>query len=305
MHLIEQFVHRHGYRPGESEVRSWNRSLPALTSALLDAGLGQVEMLVEYGLPLTSKRADVVLAGVHPKTGEPSYVVVELKQWSEAHPDEDDDLVLRRVDAYSRPVLNPIEQVRRYCDYLVSFNGALADHPKRMCGVAYLHNATDFGVAGLDAAETDESVRMFTAERRGKFLAFLKSRLAPESGAKAADIFLSGKTQPSKQLMAVAADEVRDREQFVLLDEQQVAYELVLRAVRDAHRSHHKQVLVMTGGRVRARVSSRSPCWARCTGGASRRFTPRGRSPSPRRCARSLARGSVRSRICSSTSTAS
>ncbi len=248
MHLIEQFVHRHGYRPGESEVRSWNRSLPALTSALLDAGLGQVEMLVEYGLPLTSKRADVVLAGVHPRTGEPSYVVVELKQWSEAHPDEDDDLVLCRVDAYSRPVLNPIEQVRRYCDYLVSFNGALANHPKRMCGVAYLHNATDFGVAGLDAAETDERVRMFTAERRGKFLAFLTSRLAPESGAEAADVFLAGKVQPSKQLMAVAADEVRDREQFVLLDEQQVAYELVLRAVRDAHRSHHKQVLVVTGG---------------------------------------------------------
>lgn len=248
LHLVEQFVHVHGYRPGESEIRSWNRSIPALTGALLDAGLGQVEMLIEYGLPLTSKRADVVLAGTHPTTGEPSYVIVELKQWSEAHPDEDEDPVLCRVDAYSHPVLNPIEQVRRYRDYLVSFNGALADHPKRVCGVAYLHNATEFGVSGLDAGESDDRARMYTAERRGKFLTFLQAKLAPASGAHAADDFLAGKVQPSKQLMAVAADEVRDREQFVLLDEQQVAYELVLRAVRDAHRSHHKEVLVVTGG---------------------------------------------------------
>jgi uncharacterized protein len=43
-------------------------------------------MLVKYGLPLTSKRADVVFAGVHPRTGEDSYVVIELKQWSRSEP---------------------------------------------------------------------------------------------------------------------------------------------------------------------------------------------------------------------------
>lgn len=48
-------------------------------------GLGDVEALVEYQLPLTSKRADVVLAGAHPRHGTPSYVVVELKQWTRAN----------------------------------------------------------------------------------------------------------------------------------------------------------------------------------------------------------------------------
>jgi hypothetical protein len=36
----------------------------------VDAGLGQVEILTEYQLPLTSMRVDPVLAGVHPKAGE-------------------------------------------------------------------------------------------------------------------------------------------------------------------------------------------------------------------------------------------
>ncbi|WP_371478812.1 DNA/RNA helicase domain-containing protein [Kitasatospora sp. NBC_00315] len=247
LRLIDQFVHKHGHRPSPGEIRSWEMSIPVLTNALLDAGLGKVEVLLEYSLPLNSKRADVILAGVHPGTGESSYLVVELKQWSGALP-EDGEPLLCRVDSYARPVLNPIEQVRGYCDYLVSFNGALADHPERISGVAFLHNATEFGVQGLLEVEQSERGRLFTGDRRGEFLDYLRSKLGPVSGAGAADELLAGKVGPSKQLMAVAAAEVREREQFVLLDEQRVAYEIVLRAVRRARQSDHKEVVVITGG---------------------------------------------------------
>lgn len=247
LRLTDQFVHMHGYKPGGSEIRSWENGLPVLANALVDSGLGQVEMLLEYGLPLTSKRADVVLAGVHPRTRQPSYVVVELKQWSQAQP-EDDDPLRCRIDAYTQPVLNPIEQVRGYCDYLVAFNRLLAEHPHRVAGVAYLHNATEFGVSGLYEVEQSEKGRLFTAERRGEFLDYLRSKLSPQSGASAADELLSAKVQPSKQLIALAAQEVREREQFVLLDEQRVAYETVLTAVRRARQADHKEVVVVTGG---------------------------------------------------------
>ncbi|MEV5970142.1 DUF2075 domain-containing protein [Streptomyces sp. NPDC051921] len=245
--LIENFRHKHSHQPGSSEVRSWERSLPALANALVEAGLGDVEVMVEYGLPLTSKRADAILAGVHPTTGEPSYVVVELKQWSEAHPEEEDPL-LCRIDAYAHPVLNPIEQVRGYCEYLLSFNGAVERTPEAVAGVAYLHNATEFGVGSLRTVPETLHGRMYTGEERGAFLDFLRSRLAPKPGAEAADVLLQGKVRPSKQLMSVAAAEVREREQFVLLDEQRLAYELVMSAVRKAKGANHKQVIVVTGG---------------------------------------------------------
>lgn len=245
--LTEQFVHVHGHKPGPSEVRSWERSIPALASALNDAGLGQVEVLLEYGLPLNSKRADAVLAGVHPKTGLPSYVIVELKQWSSAEPD-DDDPSLCRIDSYSRAVLNPVDQVRGYCEYLISFNGALAEHPERVNGAAYLHNATEFGVSGLFEAEQDQYGQLFIGARRSEFIDFLRTKLGPESGASAADELVNGKIGPSKQLMAVAAQEVREREQFVLLDEQKIAYRIVLNAVRRAKQADHKEVVIVTGG---------------------------------------------------------
>ncbi|UNZ16939.1 DUF2075 domain-containing protein [Streptomyces sp. 891-h] len=250
LHLNEQFAHHHGYRVGPAEAQSWERSIPALVNALNDAGLGDVEVLLEYALPLNSRRADAVLAGRHPTTGEPSYVVVELKQWSQAEPDaEDPELCHVHGNDRSRPKLNPIEQVRRYCEYLVNFNGALAEHGHRVSGVAYLHNATEFGVAGLRAIESDEWGQLFTEQHRGGFLEYLRAKLSRAvPGAPVADELLSGKQVPSKQLMSVAAQEVREREQFVLLDEQQVAYRIVLNAVRRAKQADHKEVVVVEGG---------------------------------------------------------
>ncbi|GHD23250.1 hypothetical protein GCM10010335_05420 [Streptomyces galbus] len=68
LHLTDQFAHLHGHRPGASEVRSWERSVPVLAAALNDAGLGDVEVVLEYTLPLNSKRADAVLVRSPPRT---------------------------------------------------------------------------------------------------------------------------------------------------------------------------------------------------------------------------------------------
>ncbi|MEV0642017.1 DUF2075 domain-containing protein [Streptomyces sp. NPDC050619] len=245
--LRKRFVQMYGYEPSASETHFWERSFPALSSVLVDAGLEQVDMMIEYGLPFTSKRADVILAGVHPDSGHPSYVVIELKQWRSAER-VDEEPLLCRIGPNIPPVLNPVEQALRYCDYLASSNEVLAEHPERITGAAYLYNATDSGIVGLYAEGQRTHGRVFSAERRRDFITFLKEILAPQAGAAAADELLTGNVRPAKRLMAVAADEVREREQFVLLDEQRVAYEEVLHAVRRAQHSASKEVLIVTGG---------------------------------------------------------
>lgn len=246
--LTRQFQFDIGYFPNASEVRSWQKSLPVLSQDLRDAGLSNVEVLVEHQLPLSSKRADAVLCGVHPKTGHPSYVFVELKQWSHAHADPDDTSLVY-VDAYgSRPLLHPAEQVTRYVDYTCDFTRALEGQPESVVGAAYLHNANDDGVASLRLRQETERGRMFTATERGEWLNFLASRLAPEPGRDSADLLLKSKIAPSRQLMALAADEIKSREQFVLLDEQQVAFRVVMNAVRQASEANTKTVVIVTGG---------------------------------------------------------
>jgi hypothetical protein len=246
--LGEYFLGRGMGTPGPGERRSWRNSLPALARDLRDAGLGQVEVILEHRLPLTSKRADVVLAGVHPKTGAASYLVVELKQWGTAHRWEGSETLVDVDGARYRPSLHPSLQVAGYVDYMRDFVAVLADRPAAIAGVAYLHNATDHGVGELRDMPATQEARLFTGQRRGEFVEYLRSRFAPESGAATADALLSSAIRPSKQLLAVAADEIRDREQFVLLDEQRVAYELVLAAVDEARRADRKTVIVVAGG---------------------------------------------------------
>ncbi|NIJ09952.1 hypothetical protein FHU38_000296 [Saccharomonospora amisosensis] len=237
-------------RVGVGEVRSWRRSLPVLLADLADAGLGHVEVLLEHRLPHSPKRVDAVLCGTHPRTGEPSYVLVELKQWSHA------ELVaydLVRVPGYGADtLLHPIEQVRAYCQYLIDSTPALAARPHVIHGIAYLHNAQDFGIASLKQHAPSEHGRLFTLDDRAELVGHLRAVLDHQgsrtAALTAADDFLNFHHAPSKPLLNLAAKEIQEREQFILLDEQKVAYELVMRALHKARAASTKTVVVVLGG---------------------------------------------------------
>ncbi|WP_353708208.1 DUF2075 domain-containing protein [Cellulosimicrobium sp. ES-005] len=247
-HLEEHFVMQGLGVPGASERRSWRRSLPVLARDLADAGLHDIEVLLEYRLPLSSKRADVVLAGTHPRTGVESYVVVELKQWSKARLDDDVDSLVRVEGSPRAHHLHPSVQVGGYVEFLRDFTAVLHDEPERLAGVSYLHNAEDVGVADLVDAAVSATYPLFTSSSRGEWLDYLRSRLAPGTGTDAADRLLSSTVRPSRQLLQVAASEIRDRENFTLLDEQRVAFDLVMKAVRRAARENTKTAVVVSGG---------------------------------------------------------
>lgn len=248
--LFEQMLYRYGRRTAPSEVRSWRNSLPVLAQDLIDSGLGNVEVILEYQLPLTSQRADVVLAGAHPRTRRSSYVVVELKQWTRARR-WDGDSGLVEVDGQpGGPKLHPLLQVRGYCTYVVDFARVLHGDEDAVAGVAYLHNAASReAVADLFDLRPDSHGQLFTAADRGSLHEFLRSRLDPDvPGAPYADELLRSAVAPSRQLLAVAADEVQRREQFVLQDQQELAFKLVMHEVAKAQRDDRKAVVIVSGG---------------------------------------------------------
>jgi DUF2075 family protein len=236
-----------GWWPSKSEQKSWQRSLPVLAQDLMEAGLGAVEMLIEYQLPLTSRRADVVLAGVDRRTGGDAYVVVELKQWSQAELYEDSERIVL-VEGMHRLLEHPLLQVQGYCDYICDFVASLRGNESAVRGVAYLHNAVDLDVEDLFDLAVTERTRFFTKSRRGAFLDYLRDQFSPDPGAGSADRLLASAARPSKQLMKLAASEIKDRDQFVLLDEQRLAFDLVMHGVEKARHSDAKEIVVVTGG---------------------------------------------------------
>lgn len=248
--LAEQADFQLDARAGTGEVRSWRRSLPVLLTDLIDAGLGHVEVLLEHRLPHSPKRVDAVLCGTHPTTGAPSYVLVELKQWSRAELVAHD---LVHVPGHGADVLlHPVEQVRGYCEYLVDSTPALTERPDAVSGIAYLHNARASLVSSLTRYQPSEYGRLFTLDDKAALARQLRSRLDPDgtrqAALAAADEFLGFSHAPSKPLLNLAAKEIREREQFVLLDEQKVAFELVQRAVEKARTANTRTVVVVLGG---------------------------------------------------------
>jgi len=248
LRLTDQMRFQMGSFPSESEKRSWKNSLRELSDLLVEAGLSKLNILIEYQLPYSSKRIDAVLVGSGPKTKSPVIVAIELKQWTDATAVEGTNEVLK-ISAYgNRPILHPASQVMKYCEYLLDFNRFASSDNSKVYGVAFLHNWLNPRNTAIDAVYPADVSMLFLGSERAALKKFLVDRISQENTDDFTDDFLNSKIAPTKQLLAVAAEEIRNREQFNLLDEQQVAYSLVMKAVRDAEIANTKTVVIITGG---------------------------------------------------------
>ncbi len=246
--LCERYRTRFLRSPSAGEQDAWRHSLRALGEVLIDAGLDEVEVLVELQLPLSSLRADAVLAGRHPKTGKDSYVVIELKQWSDALLVPDSEDLCRVARNPNKALLHPLAQVSRYCDYLSDFTAVLDGDEENPAGFAYLHNAKNADVAELLRMPGGQHRQLFTSTTRGALIFELQLRLAPRSGASAADRLLESPIAPNRPLLRATAEEIAGNHRFVLLDEQQVAVSLVKRVANLSHGANQKEVIIVSGG---------------------------------------------------------
>jgi hypothetical protein len=246
--LAAQMLFQMGNSPSPAEKRSWENSLVEISELFIQCGLGDVNLLVEYQLPYSSKRIDVIALGSSPKNESPTVIVIELKQWTNASLIEG-ALDSLKIDSYGNtPILHPAVQVSRYCEYLNDFNRYVSDENTNLFGIAYLHNWMDTNNSALDLIQPTSHGMLFTGNQKNKLKEFLTARISSKFSDQITDDFLNSKIAPTKQLMQLAAEEVKNREQFRLLDEQQIAYSMVMKALRDAETSNTKTAVIITCG---------------------------------------------------------
>ncbi|WP_328548071.1 DUF2075 domain-containing protein [Streptomyces platensis] len=242
-----QRVHDNKKDPAKSLVDAWENSLPVVIQALEDRGLSQVEVLIEFGLPHTNADVDMLLAGVHPGTGEPSYVLVELKQQRKAtvHPERSVAVDL----GYDKWKLHPVRQVQQYCQYLMQYKAALRGKPGRVAGAVLMHNAHDADVRELFELPASDHGRLYTMDRLENFRKLLGARLATRPGGEAAQALIdSPEHEPPKITDVNLTARMGSPECFQLLDEQEIAHQDVHEAVRRVRAGGTKEVIVVRGG---------------------------------------------------------
>jgi hypothetical protein len=250
--LESAFFQYFRYKPSPGEVNSWRNSLRAMAQIVSYGGLNDHGVLLEYQLPLSSRRLDCMLSG-RDRRGNDQAVIIELKQWDRTEPSDVEKVVLSWVGGRRRELLHPSVQVGQYHLYLQDSHTAFHEGPSpvQLHSCAYLHNYQLHENDPLLAPKFDQCLSeypSFSADDADKLTTFLTTRLSSGMGAPVLQRIEQSRFRPSRKLMDYVAETVRSRAPWVLLDEQLIVFEKVLSAVKARLTDRRKQVIIIRGG---------------------------------------------------------
>lgn len=239
-----------------SELLSWTNSLPQMAKILRDAKLKEdTHVLLEYKLPSTEKRIDFLITGEDIK-GNQNAVIVELKQWQQSKIAEGDGIVKTYLGKRERETVHPSYQSLSYKRYLENFNEALYEESSiNLSSCAYLHNYIPSRNREeeplLDqryASYVEQSPIYFQFDDQ-ILMKMIKDSVSEGKGTEIAKKIEEGKIKPSKRLVEAVNSLFEGNEEFILLDEQKVAYEKVLSIYKNLDlASDEKHTILIKGG---------------------------------------------------------
>lgn len=248
--IAASFFDHFRYRAPASEVASWKNSLRAMADTVGYAHLTDHGVIVEWQLPLSSRRLDVLLTG-RDQEGQAGAVIVELKQWDQAFPTTVQDCVVAFVGGGRREMLHPSAQVGGYQMYLQDTHTAFTEGEVGLRGCAFLHNMRyDAGSEIFDRRHANLLAvnPVFTGDQTTNLAEYLHDHLGACGGIPVLDTVLAGRYRPHKKLLEHTARMIQGKTAYVLLDEQRVAFNSVLARVAEASRTGEKAVFLIRGG---------------------------------------------------------
>jgi uncharacterized protein len=161
--------------------------------------------------------------------------------------------VVTFVAGANRDVLHPSVQVGQYMAYLADYQPAFyeGDSPVGLRACSYLHNYYPEPGDALFADQYAPYVDLcpvFTADDVSQMTGFLRDTLVHGDDQVALRRILDGKFRPSKKLLDHVGQVLDGRPEYVLLDEQLVAFERVMAAARAGVTQRQKAAIIVRGG---------------------------------------------------------
>lgn len=250
--LKNAFFNCYRYHPSDNEIRSWKNSLIRVSTVFEHAGLLDHGVMLEYQLPLSSKRLDCIICGRDDDHNDHA-VIIELKQWDKCEHTIGDNEVMTWVGGGKKDVLHPAAQVGGYRQYLMDTHTAFyeGDHPVILNACSYLHNYNcyeDDVIFSNKFKNVLNECPVFTAEDFDKICGFLHQRLQRGEGTEVLNRVEQSRFRPSKKLMDHVGNVIKGLSEYVLLDEQKIVYDKIMAIVRHGYHNKQKQVVIVKGG---------------------------------------------------------
>ena len=236
----------------KSQIMSWENSMQYMYRVLEDSEIpDDCGVAIEFTIPTTSKRIDFILTGEN-QFNDDSVVIIELKQWSEAQKVDGKDGVVKTIlGGGLRETTHPSYQVWSYASLIKNFNQTVDEEEIELHPCAYLHNY-DFAD---DDPLTDELYRPYYEEapmygKRDalKLRNFIKKYIKYGDNSDILYRIDNGKIRPSKRLQDTLYSLLKGNDEFVMIDEQKIAYELAIEMARESYLDDKKRVLIVEGG---------------------------------------------------------
>jgi uncharacterized protein len=249
--VSNKFAQKAGRYATESEYRSWRESLKHMSKVLRHSEIpSDVGVGIEFGIPQSQKRVDFIITG-YADNGEPRMIIVELKQWSTARVSDYDGVIYANRGGRAETLgAHPSYQAWSYAALLKGFNEFVYENSVDLNPCAYLHNYASDGVINdaRYAPYIERAPLFLEGEGELRRLREFVSRHVRkgDSGALLYSVE-NGRIRPSKMLADSLVGMLKGNREFILIDEQKVAYEAALAAARSASEKR-KCVVLIKGG---------------------------------------------------------
>jgi DUF2075 family protein len=231
----------------DNEDTSWINSMEFMGKVIRRSEVKEdCGVLIEFGLPSVNKRIDFIIAG-EDIAGNKNFIIIELKQWKEAESTDKKDLVKTKYFG-GGTTTHPSYQASSYKLYLKDYNENVYNSSITPFSCAYLHNYTEQSPEPLKADIYEHIIKdskLYFKEDFKKLEDFIKKYVGQGKGKDILYKIESGNIKPSKQLINHVTGLYKGNPEFILLDEQKVAYETAYKLALDAKT---KTTIIINGG---------------------------------------------------------
>ncbi|BBH22493.1 ATPase AAA [Paenibacillus baekrokdamisoli] len=248
LNIESAFIEKLGKRPSVSEWRSWNNSMQFMERIIRNSKVSDdCGVMIEYNIPSTSKRIDFIVAGQDENQNR-NFIIVELKQWEEAFSTEKEDIVRTSINGAVRETTHPSYQAWSYRQFIVDMNKAVYDNGVTSHSVAFLHNYREKDPEPLKLEQYQKTIKeapLFFSHETRKLQDFIFKYVGKGQGMQILYDIENGKIVPSKSLVEHINALFEGNSDFVLLDEQKIAYETIITL---AKKQDKKRTIIIRGG---------------------------------------------------------
>lgn len=252
--LVEKMLDKfHSFEDNEiefndNEVLSWKNSLPILIKLINQAGLIDLDLIMEYETPLNS-RIDAILVGYNKVTARPTAMIIELKQWQSINTEftESNTFVkLDNVDEESSIRSHPIAQTHTYRSHLKCNHSNLGDNQVDILEIQYLHNYKNKEELFSNQYDIYNSKRenCFVLGEENRLIELLRSTFDNRESSGITNLIVTGQYSMEKQGYENLVKALNSQEISPLLDEQRDVSVRVSKLFRE---SKDKQLIIISG----------------------------------------------------------